>query len=165
MSVNQRSEVDYFAILTLLATVLVTIFLIVAALYFSSVIDLKPPSRSESTFLLWTDVVLIIILIALMIYAMFRIFSRPKVVEVSTLPPPPAAPPAMVYQQPIGFTGYYQPVQIQQPMIQQTRAASLTPNAPIPGPTAVPGPTVIVSNIKGAAPNRNEQNDLIALNQ
>lgn len=67
-------QVDYFAVITLIVTILVLIFLVVSVMYFNAVANLTPPTRAESTFLLWSGVVIIIGLAALAVFALIRIF-------------------------------------------------------------------------------------------
>lgn len=81
-------QVDYFAVITLIVTILVLIFLVVSVMYFNAVANLTPPTRAESTFLLWSGVVIIIGLAALAVYALIRIFfyNLPIVAPVQVVP-------------------------------------------------------------------------------
>ncbi|CAH6420783.1 Hypothetical protein HVR_LOCUS1290 [uncultured virus] len=80
MPATERYQVDIFGIVVLIATVLVLVFLIIAAIYFFNLMNLKPPSRGESTFLFWTTVVLAIIFGIIVIYALIHIFTHKSVV-------------------------------------------------------------------------------------
>ena len=89
MATPERFQVDYFAIIVLIAAVLLIVFLIIAAIYFMNLMNLKPPSKSESTFLFWTSMVLLVILLAIIIYAFIRLFAGlPVIVNVTAAPAP-----------------------------------------------------------------------------
>lgn len=75
MPAVQRYQVDVFAIIMLIAAVLIMVFLIIVAIYFFNLMNLNPPSRTESTFLFWTTVVLAIIFLGIIIYALYHIFT------------------------------------------------------------------------------------------
>src|SRR5437868_15269496 len=76
MAVTERYQANIFAIIVLLAAVLITVYLIVAAIYFNQLVNLKPPSRGESTFLFWTTIALIVVFFAIIIYAIYLIFTH-----------------------------------------------------------------------------------------
>lgn len=101
MPVTERYQVDFFAILVLIASVLIIMFLIISAIYFYNFTNSKPPTNSESTFLFWTSIILGIIFLALAIYALIRIFTytipvyeedKPLPVQVTPTPIPIMAP-------------------------------------------------------------------------
>lgn len=106
MPATERYQVDVFAIIILIAAVLIMVFLIIVAVYFFNFMNLNPPSRTESTFLFWTTVVLGIIFLSIIIYAIIHIFSYKVMVyeepKVIVTPPPvvaPAPPPVVLVQQ------------------------------------------------------------------
>jgi len=76
MPVSQRYQLDYFAVFTLLTTVLTITFLIVTCFYFGDLANLHIPSTGTSTFLLWTAIILTIIVFGIFIYAMWRLFTH-----------------------------------------------------------------------------------------
>jgi heme/copper-type cytochrome/quinol oxidase subunit 2 len=76
MTISEKYQIDIFAILTMIVSVLVVIFLIIASVYYGGLVDGKPPAKGESTFLLWTSIILIIIVSALTVYSTIRVFSH-----------------------------------------------------------------------------------------
>jgi amino acid transporter len=105
MPVTERYQVDFFAILVLIASVLIIMFLIISAIYFYNFTISKPPTNSESTFLFWTSIILGIIFLALAIYALIRIFTYTVPVYEEDKPLPvqviPTHIPIMAPAQPI----------------------------------------------------------------
>jgi len=112
MPVTERYQADIFAIVTLIAAVLVLVFLIIAAVYFGNVMNSNFPSNTESSFLFWTAIIMSVIFFIIVIYAFFLIFSykifvyepdRP-VTEVALVQPPQQVlvqpPPQQVLVQP-----------------------------------------------------------------
>lgn len=94
MPATERYQVNVFAIITLIALVLVVVFLIICAIYFSGLMNLRPPSRGESTFLFWTAVIMAVALTALAIWAIIEILTHKSVVYETPKP-------TVVYQPPI----------------------------------------------------------------
>ena len=86
MPVTESYQVDVFAIIVILATVLILVFLIIASIYFWNLIYLKPPSSGEASFLFWTSIILIIIFLIIGIYALIRIFTHRSLVYHERLP-------------------------------------------------------------------------------
>ena len=97
MPATQRYQVDEFAIIVLIAMILILVFLIIAAIYFLNLMNLKPPSKGESTFLFWTTLILAVVSLAIVVYAMIRIFTHK--VTVFEEPQKPAQAPAPVIVQ------------------------------------------------------------------
>jgi hypothetical protein len=94
MPTTERYQVDVFAIVTLIAAVLIVVFLIIAAIYFLGLMNLNPPSSGESTFLFWTSIVLAIIFVGLGIWAIIQIITHRSVVyEEAPLQPSYYRPP------------------------------------------------------------------------
>jgi heme exporter protein D len=112
MPATERYQVDFFAIIVLIAAVLIIVFLIIASIYFFNLMDLKPPTRGESTFLFWTAIVLTIIFLVIAIIALIRIFThkaivyeeelqqRPPLVRTTTVTTAPAPVPVAVVTTP-----------------------------------------------------------------
>lgn len=75
MSVTERYQLDYFSIVIIIVTVLILVFLIIAAIYFYNLMNLKPPSKGESSFLFWTSIILAVIIFAVHVYAIWRLFT------------------------------------------------------------------------------------------
>jgi predicted membrane protein len=107
MPATERYQADVFAIVVLITSVLIIVFLIITAIYFFNLMSLKPPSKAESTFLFWTSIVLVLIFLGITIFSLIHIFSHKSVVyeEPKSLvtpkrevvaTPPPIAPPAPV---------------------------------------------------------------------
>lgn len=88
MAVTERYQVNVFAIITLIALVLVIVFLIIAAIYFSGLMNLRPPTRGESTFLFWTSIILAVALTALAIWAIVEILTHKAIICETPKPPP-----------------------------------------------------------------------------
>lgn len=92
MPATERYQVDWFAIIVLISSILILVFLVITAIYFFNLMNLKPPSRGESTFLFWTTIVLGIIFLAIAIFSLIKIFTYKSIVyeepkiEVKTEP-------------------------------------------------------------------------------
>lgn len=80
MPTTERYQVDIFGIIVLIAAVLIVVFLIIAAIYFFNLMNLKPPSKGEATFLFWTTIVLALIFVGIAIYALIHIFTRKSII-------------------------------------------------------------------------------------
>lgn len=116
MPATERYQVDFFAIIVLIAAVLIIVFLVIASIYFFNLMNLRPPTRGESTFLFWTAIILTIIFFAIAIYALIHIlthkaivYEEPAPVRTAPITSTPSVP--IVIPQPQPF--------IQQPVIQQ----------------------------------------------
>jgi hypothetical protein len=103
MPATERYQVDFFAILVLIIAVLIMVFLIITAIYFYHLMNLRPPTTGESTFLFWTAIILSVIFLALAIYALIRIFTHtaivyeaPPLVTTTTVAAAPAPIPITV---------------------------------------------------------------------
>ena len=113
MPATERYQVDFFAILVLIVAVLIIVFLIITAIYFYHLMNLRPPTRGESTFLFWTSIILSVIFLGLAIYALVHIFTHtatvyeePPVVRNTTvttapLPIPITVSPSVITQPPV----------------------------------------------------------------
>lgn len=139
-------QVDVFAIIALIGIILIIVFLVIAAVYFYNLMNLRPPTQAESTFLFWTSVVLIVIFVALGIYALIRIFAyRAVVYKSDTIRVRQVAPVVQVpVSQPIQFTPV--PREITQPLIYNSVPEEITQprqihfvqaQEPMPAPQAV----------------------------
>jgi len=110
------SRFDIFAIIVLIISIIASIFFIISAIYYFNLMNLKPPSKAESTFLFWTVIVMAIIFIALAIYSIIKIFTykgEPDV-QIKTLPPVQQVQPV----QPVQPVQQFQPIQQVQPVQQ-----------------------------------------------
>ena len=76
MPVTERYQVNIYAIIVLIATVLLMIFIVIAIVYFFNLMNLKPPSQTEASFLFWTGLVLSLISLAIVIYSIVVIFTH-----------------------------------------------------------------------------------------
>jgi hypothetical protein len=76
MPMTERYQLDFFAIIVLVAVVLIIVFLAIVAAYFMNLMNSKPPTHGESTFLFWTSIILVIIFLIIAIYAMIHIFTH-----------------------------------------------------------------------------------------
>lgn len=100
MPATERYQADVFGIIVLIASVLVVVFLVIAAIYFFNLMSLKPPSKGESTFLFWTSIVMVLVFVSIAIFALIRIFNHksvvyeePKTVVTTKTETAPVAPP------------------------------------------------------------------------
>ena len=85
MAMTESYQVDIFGIVVLIGSVLMLVFLIIAAVYFYNLMNFKPPTKGESTFLFWTSIVLAVIFFAMIIYALYHIFThRAILIETPT---------------------------------------------------------------------------------
>ena len=123
MPVSERYQVDIFAVVVLIFTIILLIFLVVTAIYFMNLMNSKPPTISESTFLFGTSIVLTLIFLGIAIYALIRLFTYTVIVcdEPRRLP---------LVVQPVAPTITVQPV--------------AQPPVPLAG---VPAITVLPSNV------------------
>jgi hypothetical protein len=91
------SPTDIFAIVVLIAAILIITYLVISAIYFNNLINLQTPSRGESSFLFWTSLILAIFFVGIGIYAIIRIFTYkayvPSVVKAAPVAAPVVAPP------------------------------------------------------------------------
>lgn len=93
--VSVKYHIDLFAIIVLIVIAMIIIYLIITAIYFYNLMNNRPPTYGESSFLFWTSVVLLFIYIAVTVYALIRIFTyKPVVAEVAAVAPV-AAPVAV----------------------------------------------------------------------
>lgn len=133
MPATERYQVDFFAIVILIVSVLVLAFLIITAIYFMSLMNLRPPNQTESTFLFWTAVILSVIFLGIIIYAFIRIFTYKSIVYEEDKPVPVITtipqPNVIVPPQPTLMVQPVQPVQptiMVQPQVPITRPADLS---------------------------------------
>lgn len=103
MTATERYQVNIFAIVVLIAAVLIIVFLIITAVYFSGLMNLKPPAIGESTFLFWTSIILTIIFIGLGIWTIIEIVTHKSVIyeEPKQIPIIPTSQPILPTSQPI----------------------------------------------------------------
>ena len=71
-----------FIIIILLTLIIAAIFLIFVAVYANNVSKVKIPSKSESQFIFWVTILMIIIFVALIIWSLYYVF-KPVVCEVA----------------------------------------------------------------------------------
>jgi hypothetical protein len=136
MPVTESYQVDFFAILVLIAAVLIIVFLIIAAIYFYNLINFKTPTSGESNFLFWTSIVLGIIFLALGIYALVRIFTYRALVYREPAPPVVSTAPTVYIPQQVYVPPppVYSPPQVPinlQPNIPQSDLSTSYSSVPI----------------------------------
>lgn len=107
MPVTESYQVDFFAIIVLVAVVLIIVFLIIAAIYFYNLVNFKTPTNGESNFLFWTSIILSVIFFAIGIYALIRIFTHKSLVYSE--PSPTVIPTYIQAPQPIYAPQVYSP--------------------------------------------------------
>ena len=88
MPATEQYQVDVFSIITLIACVLIVVFLVIAAIYFYDLMNFKPPTNGESSFLFWTSIIMAIIFFGIGIYALIRIFTHKSVIYEELQPKP-----------------------------------------------------------------------------
>lgn len=106
MPTEEHYQPDIFAIIVLISAVLIIVFLLIAAVYFFNLMNLKPPSKSESTFLFWTTIILALIFIAIAVYSLIQIFTykspqqtvTQQVTKKSTVANTPVSTPPPIQQ-------------------------------------------------------------------
>lgn len=98
MQPTQRYQVNWFAIIVLISIVLVIVFLVVSAIYFYNLINLKVPTTSESTFLLATAIIMAIVFFIIGMVALYEIFTHSITIYEPASPstPVPALTPITV---------------------------------------------------------------------
>lgn len=106
---KETNTVNVFAIIVLIAAIAVAIFLIICSIYFYNLINLKPPSKSTSTFLFWTAVIMALIFIAIVVYSLVKIFTHKAtlIYNIKTLTPTTTKSTVKVETKPLT-----QPIQI-----------------------------------------------------
>ena len=82
MPTYEENKADPFSITVLIATVLIVVFLIISSIYFSNLMRLRPPSKSESTFLFWTSLLLTIVAAIIAILAIVHIFTHKHITHI-----------------------------------------------------------------------------------
>lgn len=81
MPATERYQTDIFAIIVVIASIAILVFLIVSAIYFNGIQNWTTiPGSGESIFLFWTAIVLGIIFLAIIIYGLYRIFTHRAVI-------------------------------------------------------------------------------------
>lgn len=81
MPATERYQTDVFAIIVVVASIAVLVFLIVAAIYFNGIQNWTTiPGSGESTFLFWAAIVLGVIFLGIVIYGLYRIFTHRAVI-------------------------------------------------------------------------------------
>lgn len=111
MAEKEKSPINIFGIIVLIIAVMVLVFLIICCVYFYNLMQLKPPSKGESTFLFWTALIMAVIFLGLIIYAIIHIFTHKSIIYKKVCPKP----------QKIETT----PVIVPQPVPQQVQAAPI----------------------------------------
>lgn len=82
MPTYEENRADPFSITVLIAIVLIMVFLIISTIYFSNLMKFKPPSKSESTFLFWTALLLTIVTAAIAVLAIIHIFTHKHITHI-----------------------------------------------------------------------------------
>ena len=80
MPVTKKNQINVFAIIVLIVSILIFVFLIITAVYYSNIGNFIYPSQSESVFLLWTTIILCVILLGIIIYAFYEIYTYKSIV-------------------------------------------------------------------------------------
>ncbi len=88
MADKEKSPINVFGIIVLIIAVMVLVFLIICSVYFFNLMNLKPPSKGESTFLFWTAVIMAVIFLGLVIYAIIHIFTHKSIIYKKVCPKP-----------------------------------------------------------------------------
>lgn len=138
MDMPKPPQADVFAIIVLIACVLIVVFLIVSLFAFYNSMNFRYPSQGQSMFLFWTSLIMAIVFIGLGIYSLYRIFTykAPVIKEEIVTTTSTTVKPVAVSPQPI--------TTIQQPAIITTPQPVITQQ---PAMITTPQPVVAVSNV------------------
>jgi hypothetical protein len=80
MPVTKKNQIDVFAIIVLIVSILILVFLIISAVYFINISNFIYPSQSEAVFLFWTTIILCLIVFGIIIYAFYKIYTYKSIV-------------------------------------------------------------------------------------
>ena len=101
MPATERFPVNYVAIALIILSIITLIYLVVVVIYFWNMVNLRPPSRTESTFLFWFGIILGIVFLLAIIFSMVIILTHVSYVTPEITPEitpsiiyPPAVYPA-----------------------------------------------------------------------
>jgi len=92
MPATERYQVNLFGIIVLIASIIILVFLIIAAVYYMNLMNLKPPTQGEATFLFWTSIILGIIFLAIAIYSLWNILTYKSIIYEEEKPLPKITP-------------------------------------------------------------------------
>lgn len=150
-------QVNAFAFIVLIVLVLILVFLIIASIYFYNLMNFKPPTQGEATFLFATAIILAIILFFVAIYALYQIYSyysmvyeAPKMVELQPITARVVAPQPVVVR----------PIPVQPVAVQQVEQPLIV--TPVPGQVVTAAPSLLNTTYSGVPLDYSQQ---LALNQ
>lgn len=74
MSCPCKPTTDYFAIVVLIFSICLFIYLVIVSAYFANLAIGKPPNLTESYALFWVSVIFAIIFMAIIVYSLVRLY-------------------------------------------------------------------------------------------
>jgi len=80
MPVTKKNQINVFAIIVLIVSILIFVFLIISAVYYINISNFIYPSQSESAFLFWTTIIFCVIALGIVIYAFYEIYTYKSIV-------------------------------------------------------------------------------------
>ena len=86
MAIVQKYQVDTFTVVVLIIITVAIVFLVIAAIYLYRLIQLRPPSKGESTFLFGAAILVAFLLLLIFIWCLIRLFTYTVPVEVPDVP-------------------------------------------------------------------------------
>lgn len=125
MPASMPDQLIVFAWIALLVLVVIMVFLIISAVYFFNLMNFKPPTQGEATFLFATAVILAIVLFIIAIWALWGIYDYYSMVTPVVAAPVVATP---VVATPVAVRPT--PVAVQQPLMVQPIAQPVVTEAP-----------------------------------
>ena len=76
MPYTEKPQIDIFAIIVLIFSISVLVFLIISAIYYMNIMNYTIPSSTEATFLFWTSIVMSIIVFFIILFSFYRIYTH-----------------------------------------------------------------------------------------
>ena len=73
MAYSERYQVDIYTFFMIILLVALAVTLLVTAIYFYNLMKNKYPSNAESVFLFWGSIIFIFIVLAFIMYSLYRI--------------------------------------------------------------------------------------------
>ncbi len=113
MATVEQYQTDIFAIIVVVASVAIVVFLIVAAIYFNGLRNWSSvPGQGETTFLFWASIVLGIIFLVIVVIGLYRIFTHRAVICPGVKRRRHASPPVVepIYSPPPVYDAFSSPM-------------------------------------------------------
>ena len=72
----EKPQIDIFAIIILIFSISMLVYLIISAIYYMNIMNFTIPSSTEATFLFWTSIVMSIIVSFIILFSFYRIYTH-----------------------------------------------------------------------------------------